>query len=1364
MNAISPAQILLSPMQATSIGFDSIALAAVINGGLAIIIGLLALLFCRRFPSLFNKLKKNRLMSQANLRSQNNIPVDDIASNASYLDDAVDSQSLVSNTFIRWFQVRIIFTWGLILSLIWPCSQRRDRQKVARNLGSNYAIYFFFSQLLIYAFVLITAISVAVLLPVHLSTTDRSFFVADNITNITTVAPITPAPTRPTGNATCFGKTNADPTVCSGHGGCAAINTCECDKGYFGVECENFYCFGEDASNSKVCNSNGKCVSPDDCQCNSKYTGDQCTVPLCFGRFGEQACSKHGKCVAPDQCTCDEGRFGPDCSQWQCFNITNVDPTVCGGHGTCSDTDVCQCTGGYVGDKCQYKTCYTSWENDPNVCNGHGQCTGIDVCTCDANHAGNNCQLPKCNNLNAGAAGVCPNAGQCSINPGNCTCTTGNVDGQGNCIAPTCFGKASTAATACSGHGLCNGVNTCLCQGGYYGANCEGHFCYGFPSESNFVCTGRGTCDDFNLCTCKPGYSGVSCQDTICYGKSSANPAQVCNGHGSCNTPDKCTCNEGYSGQQCAYPICNSVDSSQVDIVCGGHGTCTAPNTCQCKSGYAGANCDSPICFGFNSTDSRVCSGHGTCTDPATCQCKNGYTGAQCQTPPVPKQGRSIVKNSIQVLYPDNSIAEYTSSRVAGDWFNSWANIIIAVAILIVIVGLVITGSCCMGLWMTSHGERPMEAEFIASPYVLQISNIDKSITDNESFRNLMITYNDNIADTIIKTSVVLDLAKPTRLIRKLEQVNKKLDHMEFYSEEKNKQPETNIWCSRDMHGSFHFKSKQDAITYYRREKQTLEILIKQWDRMYMNADKQKSQVPTHLFNDTNTDNTETDKVDLEVVADNGESAANIEIIDMDDTIQGTGLGFIAFKSVEAKHDFKRRFKAHKTHMKARNITFESEDIHWEAFYDNKQLSKSDMQRKRKSFALWGTIGVIIAAIILAVWVVPIAIASAYQSMVDLAPIQSASNAARGVAGAFLLQYIPTFVLFVTCIIGVNMISSWTNWETRKSFGKTARVSTVRSYIFLILAMLIVPLITIAVSDAIFIGPISNANVTTPVSLQQLFIPSTAIFFLTLIMHWTFLKNLVDAILASQMVRSLVGSIKFLSPREKLDAHRVEEMKLDREYAHLLAVSGVALCLSVTSPLVLPVVLGYLIIKYFVDRFNAQHAKYHGRFDATRAEQGADYMTQKKTVQMLAALVMVNVIIFFGFLSFYFGFKTQLSMYYLPHLIISVALAALSILSVVVCTIIVKTRINIDNNVALKNHFEPTTLLFEHLYEQPRLDEHGRERRKEYLAQQQSLRAKKMRSMKIIDVEYDQRSLAGLSPRPEQKTDRELKTVQVSTA
>jgi hypothetical protein len=80
---------------------------------------------------------------------------------------------------------------------------------------------------------------------------------------------------------TCYGKQVSDPTVCSGKGVCSAQDTCSCDFGTYGSQCQNYpaMCFGAaaDASNSVVpCSNEGYCKTTDTCSCYKGHDGYNC--------------------------------------------------------------------------------------------------------------------------------------------------------------------------------------------------------------------------------------------------------------------------------------------------------------------------------------------------------------------------------------------------------------------------------------------------------------------------------------------------------------------------------------------------------------------------------------------------------------------------------------------------------------------------------------------------------------------------------------------------------------------------------------------------------------------------------------------------------------------------------------------------------------------------------------------------------------------------------------------------------------------------------------------------------------------------------------------------------------------------------
>jgi len=120
------------------------------------------------------------------------------------------------------------------------------------------------------------------------------------------------------GPVSCFGTLSTDPNVCGGHGQCVAQDTCTCDQGYIGSQCQDtvsISCFGIPSTEPNVCGGHGQCVAQDTCTCDQGYSGDQCDITTCYGISSQdaQVCGAHGTCVAKDTCTCAEGYTSSQC-------------------------------------------------------------------------------------------------------------------------------------------------------------------------------------------------------------------------------------------------------------------------------------------------------------------------------------------------------------------------------------------------------------------------------------------------------------------------------------------------------------------------------------------------------------------------------------------------------------------------------------------------------------------------------------------------------------------------------------------------------------------------------------------------------------------------------------------------------------------------------------------------------------------------------------------------------------------------------------------------------------------------------------------------------------------------------------------
>ncbi|KAF0978872.1 hypothetical protein FDP41_001942 [Naegleria fowleri] len=229
----------------------------------------------------------------------------------------------------------------------------------------------------------------------------------------------------------CWNKTSVQGfgdygRACFGRGNCTSPNTCSCNQGFLGQECESFSCFGIHYLDPFVCRGHGSCVDVNNCTCLPNYTifvpppppPSNNTSIQCFGLNATDSlvCNGHGSCSSTDNCTCYSNYSGANCSILvtdcincgnssnndtntnnntgliQCFGLIASDARVCNGHGNCSGTNNCTCDSHYSGVNCSVTTCFGVFSNSSNVCSGSGTCAALNLCNCRSNYYGDNCE------------------------------------------------------------------------------------------------------------------------------------------------------------------------------------------------------------------------------------------------------------------------------------------------------------------------------------------------------------------------------------------------------------------------------------------------------------------------------------------------------------------------------------------------------------------------------------------------------------------------------------------------------------------------------------------------------------------------------------------------------------------------------------------------------------------------------------------------------------------------------------------------------------------------------------------------------------------------------------------------------------
>ena len=305
------------------------------------------------------------------------------------------------------------------------------------------------------------------------------------------------------------------------------------------------------------CSGWGKClvahnkgVEHQTCKCDMGFSGEDCEVQLCDGTPKEVPCSGHGQCtekkarevpgLVPSMPSTAElasearqlrgdftARFqtrmeGEKQLMTDALNASvteamdKVQAEARAAMVAARETNVwtCDCDADWGGKACSGRLC-------PGDCSGHGECSADGTCACDTGFRGVDCAILRCPN-------DCTGNGQC-IN-GTCACDVG-FSGKDCTTSNLC-------PNDCSGHGRCEN-GECWCQSMYTGDDCSwASSCYNF-------CSGRGKCVNDN-CLCDPLFTGVDCSEARC--------PRDCSQRGDC-IEGVCLCEAGFDGVACETEI-----------------------------------------------------------------------------------------------------------------------------------------------------------------------------------------------------------------------------------------------------------------------------------------------------------------------------------------------------------------------------------------------------------------------------------------------------------------------------------------------------------------------------------------------------------------------------------------------------------------------------------------------------------------------------------------------------------------------------------------------------------------------------------------------------------------------------------------
>lgn len=122
------------------------------------------------------------------------------------------------------------------------------------------------------------------------------------------------------------------------------VDTCVCNSGSTGVNCETFTCAGIAATDTaNVCSGRGSCSG-------TFFLLYKLILIFFFKKYK----------IGPNYCACNTGYGGGICQLFVCNNILSNSSSVCSSAGTCTAPNTCTCTTGCnIGSNCEIEYCNT---------------------------------------------------------------------------------------------------------------------------------------------------------------------------------------------------------------------------------------------------------------------------------------------------------------------------------------------------------------------------------------------------------------------------------------------------------------------------------------------------------------------------------------------------------------------------------------------------------------------------------------------------------------------------------------------------------------------------------------------------------------------------------------------------------------------------------------------------------------------------------------------------------------------------------------------------------------------------------------------------------------------------------------------
>jgi hypothetical protein len=614
----------------------------------------------------------------------------------------------------------------------------------------------------------------------------------------------------------------------------------------------------------------------------------------------------------------------------------------------------------------------------------------------------------------------------------------------------------------------------------------------------------------------------------------------------------------------------------------------------------------------------------------------------------------------------------------------------------------------------------------IASPYTAELTRLPTTLLSTRLLMDMLVPYVSHPSD-IVKVSIVYNMDKISQFYKKYEEAESNYDHFELVERRlKEAKDETKvrdtIWFSR-YQGKFYFRREVEAVEYYAQLMGKYKNKIDRWNECFASAIHgpnllEMSSPPT---------------------------AKNYPIV-------GTGFAYVIFRSSEIRDAFLKQMK-HRSHNKlpttiskptalvpppsvditngsfeiniaptetladyprirARACTYETQDIVWQNLFHYKKRYPWQYSCSEISILAFLALLILFVAI-------PLIVISSVQDVIEIpSSFLNNVNYWNGYLITFVFAYCPTLLLFVIWLMVPKLIIAYTRATPHKTHSRMHRLILKRTFAFLVLSTLIIPIIALGIIDGVVKYNIQLTRNWGEI-FTLLFMPTSCAFFVNFVLHKAILKNALDlyhfGALSRYMWITLISPfIKYpfdkrmrqITPIRRLDAAESVDLHIETEYAYMLTVMLISICFALSSPMILVAAIGYFLIKFVIDRVTfsvmyAHHSAQRKRLslkDAGYVHQ-KDFLAHRKLSQLVNKLVLVNLLLYSLYSLISFAPRISIGVLFIPHVAILFVLFLIVLFGLLLYNRLCDTRFNSPKTLESMNAFKPSMKICANLYE-----------------------------------------------------------------